>query len=645
MGLVPENEYTLGYEAAGVVARTDPKSAKFKVGDRVCFLNNGSYANRLQVAADRAHVIPNSMSFEDAATIPSVYLASMYWLFDIANLKRGRIYVTVGTQEKRDFLADNFGIDRSRMFSSRNTEFARDILKATNGRGVDVVINSLTGEMLDESWRLCADGGTLVEIGKKDILERNTLSMEPFDRNCSFRAMDFSYTRDISNALISRLLDQIFELVNAGHLKPIHPITTFGFDEVSSALAYIRSGRHIGKVVISNGNKGDTRVAIRPAVRSLLLRSDASFLIVGGLRGLCGTLATYMAQRGAQRIIALSRSGIDDDASKKVAAGCLAYGCHVVEARGDVADVDFLRRVFKEASPPIAGIVQGAMILRDKPYETMTLDEWRTVLYGKVAGTWSLHQVSQEQEKPLDFFTMLSSISGIIGKKGQSNYSAANTFLDAFAKYRQSLGFHANAVDLGLIEGVGYVAEQGGMDSHFDKRQWTPIGEGMLQKILSYSILQQAAPINPQSSAQLITGIGFPLPSDSDLGKEARFSYLFAQGASGEVGKEGSQGDQTIRAFLLLHKTGADKAALVKVGLELLGAQFTKILRLDTEMEPGKSLMAYGLDSLAAVELRNWVRMELGAELTTIDVTNASSLIALCEKLVSKLPQPEPVGQ
>lgn len=90
------------------------------------------------------------------------------------------------------------------MFSSRDTKFASEILNATDGRGIDVIINSLTGEMLDESWRLCADGGTLVEIGKKDIVERNTLSMEPFDRNCSFRAMDFSYTRDISNALISR---------------------------------------------------------------------------------------------------------------------------------------------------------------------------------------------------------------------------------------------------------------------------------------------------------------------------------------------------------------------------------------------------------------------------------------------------------
>jgi aryl carrier-like protein len=268
----------------------------------------------------------------------------------------------------------------------------------------------------------------------------------------------------------------------------------------------------------------------------------------------------------------------------------------------------------------------------------MSLEDYHTAIFGKVRGTWILHEVSQEQKQPLEFFTMLSSISGIVGKKGQSNYSAANTFLDAFSNYRQSLGLVANAVDLGLIEDVGYIAEQGGMDSHFDKRQWTPILEGTLHQILSYSIFQQMAPINKSSSDQLITGIGFPLPDDSDLIRDARFGYLFAQSASDDARKEGSQGDQAIRAFLMMHKSGGDWASLVKLGVELMAVQFTKILRLGTDMEPGKSLMAYGLDSLAAVELRNWVRMELGAELTTLDITNASSLIALCEKLISKLP-------
>jgi aryl carrier-like protein len=274
----------------------------------------------------------------------------------------------------------------------------------------------------------------------------------------------------------------------------------------------------------------------------------------------------------------------------------------------------------------------------------MTLEEYHTAIYGKIQGTWALHNVSLERKQPLDFFTLLSSISGIVGKKGQSNYSAANTFLDAFATYRQSLGLPANAVDLGLIEDVGYVAEQGGMASHFDKRQWTPIFERTLRQILDLSILQQtSSPINAVSSAQLITGIGFPLPNDSDLIREARFGYHFGQSAAGgSGGKDGAnKSDQTIRAFLMMHKSGADKSALVKLAVELMAAQFTKILRLETEMEPAKSLMAYGLDSLAAVELRNWVRSELEADLTTLDITNASSLIALCEKLISKLPQPE----
>lgn len=275
----------------------------------------------------------------------------------------------------------------------------------------------------------------------------------------------------------------------------------------------------------------------------------------------------------------------------------------------------------------------------------MTLQEYHDAVYAKIHGTWALHAVSLEQAQPLSFFTMLSSISGIIGKKGQSNYSAANTFLNAFAHYRQKLGLRANSVDLGLIEDVGYVAEQGGMDRHFDKRQWTPIFEKTLRQILSFSIMQQddVSPLNGVSSAQLVTGIGFPLPDDSDLKREARFAYLFTQkgDAAGGEGSGGNKGDQAIRAFNLMHKAGADAASLVKVAVELLAAQFTKILRLETEMEPAKSLMAYGLDSLAAVELRNWVRSEFKAELSTLDITNASSLIALCEKMVAKLPAAE----
>jgi hypothetical protein len=288
--------------------------------------------------------------------------------------------------------------------------------------------------------------------------------------------------------------------------------------------------------------------------------------------------------------------------------------------------------------------------IQDKPFEMMTLDDYHTAIHAKVQGTWNVHRASQELHKPLDFFTMLSSTSGIVGNKGQANYAAANTFLDAFASYRQTLGLRANTVDLGLIEDVGYVAEQdSGLEVRFDKRQWTPIDETMLRKILTYSILQQDAtsPLNADSSSEMITGVGFPLPRDgSELANEPRFSYLFNSRGGNRTGgmddgDEAGQADQAIKRFRVMQKSGSDAATMIGVCVEVVSAQFVKILRLETEPEPGRPLVAYGLDSLSAVELRNWIRIRLSVELTTLDITNANSLIALAEKVVSKLPQPE----
>lgn len=414
---------------------------------------------------------------------------------------------------------------------------------------------------------------------------------------------------------------------------------------------------------------------IRPAFRSVQLQPNVSYLIVGGLKGACGALAIHMAQQGARHIIISSRSGISDEASVRVLESCLFYGCEVTEAKGDVGNFEYVRRTFKSARPRIAGVVQGAMVLRvsipvdqlqayivlclcgkmqDKPFEMMTLDDYHTAIHAKVQGTWNLHKASQElQKQSLDFFTMLSSTSGIVGNKGQANYAAANTFLDAFASYRQTLGLRANTVDLGLIEDVGYVAEQdSGLEVRFDKRQWTPINEGMLRKILTYSILQQdtSAPLNANSSTEMITGVAFPLPQDgSELAGEPRFSYLFNGRGENKFGfiDDGDSSDQTeqvLKQFRIMHKSGADVAALCNACVDVISSQFVKILRLETNPEPGRPLMAYGLDSLSAVELRNWIRMKIGVELTTLDITNAGSLLTLCEKVISKLPQPDSVS-
>ncbi|KAJ8131286.1 hypothetical protein O1611_g2342 [Lasiodiplodia mahajangana] len=669
MGIVPDDEYNLGVECAGVVRRLGPGAEKkFSIGDRLCMLVFGTYSNRVRAPVDRCHIIPASMTFEEAATIPSVYLCSLYAMYHLGGLREGQsvlihsaaggvgiacielalhrkaqIFVTVGTDEKRQFLASKYGIPQSRIFSSRTTAFAGQIMKSTGGHGVNVIVNSLTGELLDASWRIMADGGTMVEIGKKDILDRNTLAMEPFNRNCSFRAIDMSYSRHVDGELIASLFDELFDLIDAGHIKPIHPITTFGFDEVADALSHIRSGRHLGKIVVSNKGLQDIQIPIRPAIHKLQLRPDVSYLVVGGLRGACGTLVVHLAQHGARKILVNSRSGIRDEVSAMIVASCRMYDCEVSEAQGDIGDITFVRHLFETATPPVAGIIQGAMVLRDKPLESMTLDDYHTAVYAKVQGSKNLHQVSEEMRKagrnqPLDFFTMLSSTSGIIGNKGQANYAAANTFLDAFASYRRSLGLCANTVDLGVIEDVGYLAGST-IQSRFDTHLWTPISARMLRKILTYSILRQdhEAQSKLGSGAQMITGIAYPLPIHGlESASDPRFAYLFNSRAGDNSNlnqhqdvDKGDKAAQAIQQFRLLQKSGADTVSLTAAIVEVVTLQMVKYLRLDFVPEAERPLMAYGLDSLSAVELRNWIRGKLGVELATLDITGAKSLRAL----------------
>ena len=271
----------------------------------------------------------------------------------------------------------------------------------------------------------------------------------------------------------------------------------------------------------------------------------------------------------------------------------------------------------------------------------MSSTDFHTTISSKVAGTWNLHNLSRSHNSPLSFFTLLSSVSGVIGQRGQANYAAANVYLDAFASYRRSLGLPANAVDLGVIEDVGYVANAGdGLANRFDVRVWTGISEAVLHNIIFYSTLQQQpGPINASSASQLITGIAVPQPTDSPLASDPRFSHLFIGGndPEGVSGKGTADSSKEVQALLLLTRSGGDVTAIQGAAVEAVSRQFQRMLRLEEQLEPARALSVYGIDSLSAVEFRNWARTELGADISTLEITSAASLSSLCEKIVEKM--------
>ncbi|KAI0970360.1 putative polyketide synthase [Xylaria arbuscula] len=666
MGIVPENHHLLGLEGAGTIRRVGGNlNSPFHVGQRVMVFEKGAFANRIIATTERTIPIPDWISFEEAATLPSIYLTALYSLFNLASIKKGdrvlihsatgglglasiqichavgaEVYATVGQDVKKQFLVENFNIPGDRIFSSRNHEFESGIMEHTSGYGVDIILNSLTGDLLDASWRCIAEGGTMIELGKKDHIDRNLLSMEPFARNASYRCFDMSH-KHVTDEVIAGLLRRLMDLINARVVKLNLPIKLFPYSDIPSALRFMRSANHIGKIIISNKDhtEMDPMIPVRPAVRALTLREDVSYLIVGGLKGLCGSLAVDLARHGARNLVIMSRSDYGDPRSQGVLRDLKNHGCGADLVRGDVSRIEDVRLAFTKASKPVAGIVQGAMVLRDKPFEMMTHDEYHTAISCKVAGTWNLHNVAIDLGLDLDFFTMLSSISGLIGQPAQSNYAAGNVFLDSFASYRRGLGLKANSIDLGAIDDVGYMAEHSGLIAALDTSAWTPINESLFQQIVQYSIMQQeTTPINAASCSQLITSIAVPQAPSSRLLTDARFSsLLFGASAGAGAGSDASGPNKEIQALQLMIKSSADIATVLPLALEVANKQFMVTLRIEEPLESGKPLSAYGLDSLAAVEFRNWSRAQLGAELTTLEITGAPTLTSLAEKIVARL--------
>lgn len=273
---------------------------------------------------------------------------------------------------------------------------------------------------------------------------------------------------------------------------------------------------------------------------------------------------------------------------------------------------------------------------QDKVFASMTVTDFHETLRSKVRGTWNLHNIALEQNLSLDFFTMLSSVSGLVGQRGQANYAAANVFLDSFSGFRRGLGLAACSVNLGVIEDVGYVSEHEALAKRFDTSIWTPINEGLLHKILRVSILQQMAPIDPDSASQMITGISVPQKKDSSLVRDARFAGL-CLGSSNTTAANAPDSSRDAQAFLTLIKARADPSTLLSTAIELVNRQLMKILGLSEPMEPTKPLLGYGIDSLGAIDLRNWIRVDLGKELTNLEILNAKTLTSLCENIIAKM--------
>jgi NADPH:quinone reductase-like Zn-dependent oxidoreductase/NAD(P)-dependent dehydrogenase (short-subunit alcohol dehydrogenase family) len=666
MGLVEVS--LIGQEASGIVVKTGNKAAhRFKPGDRVTLLREGMHATKLRIDHRLAVHIPDSMSFEEAAALPVVHATAYHALVNIAKLRAGqsvlihaaaggvgqaalqlaahlklKVYVTVGSEDKRKLVMEKFNVPESHIFHSRDASFVKAIKRVTSGRGVDCVLNSLSGELLRASWDCLATFGTFVEIGLRDITNNMRLDMRPFKKSTTFTFINIAnfFTEDLD--AVGQILDDAFSLVHRGVLAAPSPLTVYPVGEIETAFRTMQQGKHRGKLVLSLGDGAQAPV-LRKAKDSLKLDPSGTYLFVGGLGGLGRSLAREFVECGAKNIAFISRSGDSSAEARAVVEELSTRGAQVKTYRGDISNTQSFLASMSQCTqdlPPVKGVIQMAMVLRDAVFEKMSYDEWTIPLRPKVQGTWNLHQFF-DKSRPLDFFIICSSVSGIFGNAGQAQYAAGNTYQDSLAHFRHAQGLKAVAVNLGIMRDVGVLAEQGATGNLKLWEDVLGIRELAFHALMK-SLITRQRDGDAECPAQVCTGLGTAdLMAAHGLAqpyyfKDPRFGPL---AVSGIAASSGSGADQAASAASLASRLGeaGSKEQAVEIITDALVKKIAEILQMPaSEVDPGRPMYRYGVDSLVALEVRNWITREMKANIALLEILAAVPMSGFAGKIAEK---------
>ena len=463
----------LGSECAGVVEAVGEGVKHLAVGDKVVGIASASIATHVLANATSMHRYAG-LSPSEACAIPVCYGTAEYALSEVARLSAGesvlihcatggvglaaievarrlgaRVLATAGSEAKREELRRRGVAD---VFDSRSSAFVEGVRRATDGRGVDVVLNALTGPLLQGGVESLAPFGRLVDIAKRDIYTGGALDLGAFRRNLSYNAIDLIRLHIDRPERLAPLIAGVLDRVATGTYQRL-PVTSFPASSVADAFRLMASARHMGKIVIEFAQ------APEPAARTFAaFRPDAAYVITGGLGALGLQVAARMVQGGARHLILVGRSAPSPEAATVLAA-MRAVGCAVTVLTCDASDPDALKTALANTSMarPIRGAIHAAGVLDDAAIEATDEDRFRRVMRPKIGGLAALCSVLDA--KKLDFLIAFSSTSAIFAPPGQSAYAAANAAVEAFA---EAVG--GRAISWGAWAGGGMATRSGAND-------------------------------------------------------------------------------------------------------------------------------------------------------------------------------------
>lgn len=631
LGFVQQDgELLHGAEGSGHVTEVGADVQEFAPGDRVVFLtrSGGTLATHVTVPTAELHHVPDVLTLEQVGGIPVVYVTALYALRDLARLQvgervlvhagsgglglalievarmlGGEVFATAGSEEKRAFLR---ALGVRHVMDSRTLDFGDEVRRETNGAGVDVVVNCLSGDAIARSVECLAPYGRFVEVGKRDLMENARIGLRPFLQNLSYFALDIATMHVQRPAVVRRLIAEVLELLGSERLRPI-PLRSRPLDEARVALRSMGAARHVGKILLSPiGGSGERAL---PLSRRLALDPRGAYLVTGGLSGFGLATALRLAERGARQLVLVGRRGRATPEAEAGIAALEGMGVNVEVEAIDVADEHAVALLVSRAhrpDRPLVGVVHAAMVLKDLPVLQLDAASFEQAFAPKARGAWNLHRATLGC--PLALFVVFSSASALVGTPGQANYVAANRFLDGLAWHRRARGLPALSVNWGVIEEVGFVARHGSLGRHLD-------GQGLLGCLpaLALDAMEDLLAWGPTQAGVARMDWGRWLGSEREaFAKNPFYERIVATVATaGPV----DSGEASAEAGSLSDRIHAQVAKILGLSPAALGRE--------------RSLAEVGLDSLLSAEISAWLRKETGAEVSVMNLMKGPSTAAL----------------
>ncbi len=629
LGMYP-GEAIVGGEGAGVVLETGPEVEGLAVGDRVMGLMPGGFGPVAVTDRQLLARVPEGWSFAQAASVPTVFLTACYGLIDLAVLKPGeRVLVHAGTggvgmaaiQLAKHLGAEVFataspskwgtlralGLDDAHISSSRTVDFKQRFLGATGGQGVDVVLDSLTGEFVDASLELLPKGGRFIEMGKTDIRDPSEIAER--HPGVAYRAFDLI---EAGPERIQQMLSDLITLFDTGVLEPL-PVKAWDIRHAPDAFRFMSQARHTGKLVLS-----------LPASRAL----DGTVLVTGGTGTLGGLLARHLAsEHGVEHLLLVSRRGEDAEGASQLKADLESLGATVTIATCDVSHRGGLARLLDAipAEHPLRGVVHAAGTLDDGVIDSLTPERLDEVLTPKADAAWHLHDLTKHTD--LSMFVVFSSAAGTFGSPGQGNYAAANTFLDALAAQRRAEGLPATSIAWGLWE---QASEMTGKLTETDRLRIARTGIGALSTEHGHELFDLAT----ASSESLAVATPIDVQALRTLASSGLLPPLLSDVVLTPAHRTSKEARSLARRLAVIPE--CERASVV---LDLVKSQVATVLghASSDAIDSKRAFKDLGFDSLTAVELRNRLNAQTGLRLPVTLVFDYPTTAAVTDHLLNEL--------